>query len=356
MVESGISEVKVSLLKDFCIQILERLGLSTEHAEITVDYMMTCELRGVSSHGVRLLSMYYDRLRKGLTNAHPDIKVIQETDTTAIIDGNNGLGQVVGTKAMELCIQKAKKSGIALVGAKGSNHFGAASYYAMMALKHDMIGYAVTGAYGGYQAPWGGRMGLMGNDPFSVAIPTEEEFPIVLDIALSVSARSKIAETVAAGKLIPKGWAFNKMGEPTQDPEAALGEGGLQVPLGFPHAAYKGYGMALINGILCSCLTGAKYDSEVKNINGIWDIGHLMGAIDIERFVGIDKFKNRVDKIIREMRNCPKAKNFNRIYVPGEIEGEKMKERLGKGSVPIMNDTLDYLKELGKTLGIELNF
>src|SRR5450756_2716469 len=224
-------------LREYATQVFMKYGMPRDEAAIVADHLVEADLRGVYSHGVLRIEPYTARLKAGAMNPRPKITILRETPGTALVDGDDGSGQVVGVRAMEIAIRKAKEVGVGYVGVRHSNHFGTCAYYAQMAVAHDMIGFAATPGGTNIMAPWGGITPLLGNNPFGVAIPAGKEFPVVLDMAQSVVARGKIAHAVKTGSPIPPTWALNRHGEPTTD--AKEGYAGLVQPVG----GYKGYGM-----------------------------------------------------------------------------------------------------------------
>ena len=239
-------------LAAFCTAVLERVDVPREHAETVARSLLAANLRGVDTHGMTRLPIYVERLRAGLINGRVSGTVVAEGPTTAVFDGENGLGQVVGTKGMQLAIAKAESAGVGFVTVRNSNHYGTAAYYAMMALAHDMIGVSITNSPP-LMAPWGGRKGFLGTNPLSIAVPAGEERPFVFDMATSVVARGAVILAAKRGDAIPPTWAMNKDGEPTTDAKAAL-EGAV-LPLG----GHKGFGLAMAIDILAGVLAGGPF-------------------------------------------------------------------------------------------------
>lgn len=336
-------------LREFVTKAFERVGVPSDEAWIMADTMVEADLRGVHSHGVMRTPVYVQRVQTKATAAKADWKIVAESESTANIDGGNGLGQVVGVRAMELAIKKARAVGSSVVGVRNSNHYGAAAYFAMMALPEDMIGFSTTVGGANIMAPTGGITPLLGNNPFAIAVPAGEEYPPVLDMANSVVARGKIVLAMKKGERIPDGWAMNKEGVPTNDAKEAFE--GLVLPVG----GYKGYGMAFMVAALAGVLTGAAVGSEVTNFYGDFarpqNTGHLMMAIRIDRFLPVAEFKAKMDAFIREIKSSELAKGADRVYLPGEIEALKKQERLQTG-VPVPQAVLRELHELADALGI----
>lgn len=280
-------------LLDFATKAFIAVGCPPDEARISADTLVEADLRGVHSHGVMRLPIYVKRIQTGVVAARADCKVVAETAATANVDGGNGMGQVVAVRAMELAIAKARTAGAGIVGVRGSNHYGAAAYFAMMALPHDMIGFSMTVGAANIMAPTGGIEPLLGNNPFAIAVPAGEELPPVLDMANSVVARGKIVLAMKKGEKIPEGWAADKDGVPTTDARAAYE--GLVLPVG----GYKGYGLAFMVAALAGVLTGAAVGRQVANFYEdfvkVQNVGHLNAAIRVDAFMPVDQFKKGMD-------------------------------------------------------------
>lgn len=329
-------------LKEFCATTLERVGVSNEHATLVGDTLTRADLRNVHSHGCALLPMYVERIKRGEIAPHAIVTRITENQTIAIIDGGNGLGQVAAVYAMRLAIEKAGNMGSSWIGVRGSNHFGMAAYYALMAIPHDMIGIVLTVSNISTMAPWGGLEVLLGNNPIAIAVPADEEFPVVFDAAFSVAARRKIHDAVAAGAVIPDGWALNRDGNPTTDPREALA--GILLPIG----GYKGYGLAFMMMLLAGALPGAFIGRAVSNTN----VGHLVCAINLAAFGDPTALKKLVDSAVREMHSARKAPGVERILVPGE-GGFIAEEERSRCGIPLAPSTLLALERLAYSLGLD---
>jgi LDH2 family malate/lactate/ureidoglycolate dehydrogenase len=331
-------------LRTTCVVILEKAGLPSDDAAIAADCLVEADLRGVDTHGVIHLPMYIRRIELGLTNPRPRLAMLRETATTALLDGDHGLGQVVAARAMDQAIALARRSGIGLVGVRNSTHFGMAAQFAMMALSRDMIGLVINSGKAS-MPPWGGAEARIGNNPVAVAVPAGQERPIVLDMAISVAARGKIKRAKRQGVAIPPDWATDHLGQPTTDPAQALA--GFLCPIGGP----KGSGLALINGLLAGVLMGGTFTWEVGSVYDDLDrpqrVGHLLAALAVDSFTPIAEFKSRVDELIREIRYCPPAPGFERIYLPGEIEFECHQRRSREG-IPLSRALWEKLAEMAR--------
>ncbi len=350
---AGSSKVIVrhDRLESFCVQVLERLKVPPDEAAITAKTMVVSNLRGVDTHGVARLPAYANKLQGGGLKPAVTLTTERETIATAVLDGHDGLGQVISYRAMQLAIRKAKAAGVSYVAAKHSNHLGACAYYPMMALDHDMIGVAATNA-SPRLAPTGGLERLFGNNPWSIAVPADRRPPVVLDMANSVVAAGKIRTLQREGKPIPEGWALNKYGEPTTDPAEALQ--GILLAIG----GYKGYGITLLVDLLTGVLTDSNYGPRVKGIDQGAEpagIAHSFMAIDLAAFTDVAAFKARMDAYIDEIKSSKKARGAEAIYLPGEPEHLRTQERLAKG-IPLQAKVAEELRTVGKALGVPVEF
>lgn len=337
-------------LERFCSDLLQKANIPPAGADLIAESLVRANLRGVDSHGVARLAIYIERLDKKLVNPEPQIAILQETPAMALLDGDNGSGQVVAGWAMELVMAKARESGVALVGIRNSTHFGATAFFSMKALEQDMIGMVLANSYATV-APWGSRAPYFGTNPLSVAVPTGQELPIVLDMATSVAAWGKIILAAQKGEAIPTGWAIDADGEVTTDAARAL-QGAL-VPFGGP----KGSGISLVIDVLVGVLTGANCGPNVgdlyNNLERPQNVGQMMGAIDIRRFSDVNEFKSRMDAMIREIKSLPRAKGVNEVFLPGEIEVRNQQRREKEG-IPLPPATVKELQKLSSEYGVSL--
>jgi LDH2 family malate/lactate/ureidoglycolate dehydrogenase len=329
--------------------VLQKVGIPPAEADLIAESLVQANLRGVDSHGVMRMAIYVKRLRKKLVNPNPTISILRETPVMAVMDGDNGPGQVVAARAMEVAMAKARGSGIGLVGIRNSNHFGAAAFFTMMALRKEMIGIALSNAPA-TMAPWGGRSPYMGTNPISVAVPAGRELPIVLDMATSVVARGKIILAAQRGESIPVGWAMDSEGEVTTDAARALD--GCVLPFGGP----KGSAIALLIDVLAGVLTGAAFGPHIgdlyRNMESPQCVGHMMGAIDISCFSDVDEFKNRIDRMIRGVKSVPPAKGVSEVLLPGEIEIRIERQREAEG-IPLTPEVIDDLRRLASEYEVQ---
>jgi len=345
-------------LRTFTTTVFRRLGVPAKDATVTADVLLSADLRGIGSHGVARLPRYVVGLRYGAISKKDASKIAKQTRSTAVIDGGNSLGQVVGRKGMRLAIEKARTGSLAFVGVRNSNHYGIAGYYAMMALKAGMIGISMTNA-APLVVPTFGRIAVLGTNPISVAIPSGEELPFVLDMATSVVPRGSIEVYDRQGILMPLGWAVDASGRSTQDPKAVLEAlakrlGGGILTLGGEgelFSGHKGYGLSLLVDILCGVLPGAAFGLDVYAREEAANVGHFFGAIDIRAFRPLRDFKRDMDKLIRMIRESPKAAGHDRIYIHGEKSEAMVRERMGKG-IPLGPKVVASLQKIGVETGV----
>jgi LDH2 family malate/lactate/ureidoglycolate dehydrogenase len=334
------------LIGDFMTSAFEKIGVPADEASICADVLMESDRRGIESHGCnRFKPIYIDRINAGIQKAVTEFEVIRETPTTAVVDGHDGMGMIVGHKAMTMAIEKAKKYGMGMVAARNSTHYGIAGYYASMAVKENMIGITGTNARPSI-APTFGVENMMGTNPLTFGIPTDEEFPFILDCATSITQRGKIEYYARVGKDTPAGMVIGHDGKAMTDSVQILGDlvkekaalaplGGIGEELG----GYKGYGYAAVVEILSAALQAGSY---MKMLTGLgehgekvpYHLGHFFIAIDTEAFVGSESFKKTAGDILRELRASTLAPGESRIYTAGEKEYLTWLERKDKG-VPV---------------------
>jgi LDH2 family malate/lactate/ureidoglycolate dehydrogenase len=341
--------VSVDKLTKFCYEVLRNVGLPEHDAIIVTDTLIFADLRGIHSHGVARLKPYVDRVIRGVTLPVTKISTVNESCSTALLDGGNGFGQVAAVQAMELAINKAKDTGIGFVGVRNSNHIGAASYYTIKAAEKIAIGFATSNAAPAV-APWGGTEAMFGTNPISIAVPAESE-PLVLDMACTVVARGKIRLANKKNETIPIGWAFNSKGEPTNSPEEALK--GTLMPIG----GYKGSNLALMIDVLCGLLTGSKANIDVRRVadlSGPTGIGNVFVAIDIAYFQDVNEFCRKIIQMASRVKNSPKREGVEEVFLPGEPEIRKREQYLVKG-IPISMEVLEELTSLGSKFGLEID-
>jgi LDH2 family malate/lactate/ureidoglycolate dehydrogenase len=333
----------------FCCGCLEKSGLAGSAAQITAENLVFANLRGVDSHGVIRLKVYVDRLQAGGFKAGAQPRVVAEDGSTALLDGEGGMGQVTGMAAMELALAKAEQNGIGWVTVRNSNHFGAAAFYALRAVDRGLIGFAATNA-GPTMAPSGGREARLGNNAFAITIPAHPHPPLVLDMATGAVAWGKIFVAQQKKQKIPTTWALDRHGVPTDDPEAAA-RGGLIQPM----AGYKGYGLSLVLDIITGVLSGGAFSTGVRTLYRELEspagIAHTCAALRVDRFIPLPIFQQRIGEMVELLRSCPTAPGAERVYVPGELEHATAQLRRAEG-IPIHRVLLDELNALAAELGV----
>lgn len=345
----SMARVDAGQLRGFIQRILSAAGLCEAHARIVADSITTAELFGFHSHGVIRIPHYIKRLRIGSLNGNPDIRVVQEKGNTAIVDGDHGMGHAVAFFAMQEALRLAE-SGIGFVGVRKSSHFGIAGYTAMQALRKDMIGIVVSHTDASV-IPFGGKRPAVGTNPLAVAIPTDREYPVLLDMATSAASLGKILVAKSKGEQIPSDWAVDEEGIPTTDPG--------RVKYLMPMAGPKGYALALIFDILSGPLTGALFGKKLPLMYGDYDkhreLGHFIGAIKIANFASVDQFKKNVGTMIDDIHDTPAAPGFDRVLVPGEKE-YLTQLTYEKEGIPIPSETLNDLQTSANELGLPFPF
>lgn len=359
-----VEHVEANVLKCFCAEVLQKLDVSREHAEIVADVLVSADLRGIESHGVARMSRYVNGIKSGTMKPRANTTLVRETLCTVTIDADAGLGQPVSHRAMMLAISKAREHGMGFVSVRNSNHFGIAGYYAMMALKEDMIGICTTNSEV-LVVPTFGRNALLGTNPIAIAVPAGKEKPFVLDMSTSTVTRGKLEVYARLEKPIPLNWATDEKGIATDDPARVLQNiirraGGGLLPLGGASeetSGHKGYGLALAVEIFSAVLSGGLYADKVypKTTDGRplpSGIGHFFGAMRVDAFRSLDEFKRDMDDLIGRLKSASKAEGAERIYVHGEKEFEETERLLRKG-IPLNAKVAEELRGLAR--GLDLN-
>ena len=347
-------------LKRFSAKALEKLGIPEEDAKITAKILIATDLRGVESHGVaHLYSFYAKRIRAGLINPNPKIEIKSTFPSTALMNADQGLGFVVGHRAMEEAIKRAEKTGAGFVAVKNSTHYGAAAYYPMMALKHNMIGFTAThSTTSKFVVTPGSPKPVLGTNPFAIAAPAGNKPPYVLDMATAVAAGGKFEVARKLGKPIPEGWAIDVEGNPVTDPFYGLKNKMGILPLGGTPAmgAYKGFGLGVLVDILCGVLSGSCSsavmgdDIPPEKIGN--DANHFFGAIRVDSFIPLADFKKSMDEMIESFEALPPYSGIDKVYVAGGMEAKIQADYLQNG-IPLQAKVIDDLKTLADELGIE---
>jgi L-2-hydroxycarboxylate dehydrogenase (NAD+) len=343
MGEEEVYWVPFDTLEAFMRDVFIGQGVPPEDAAVCADVLITADKRGIDSHGVgRMKSFYYDRIKEGIQFAKTSFEVVRESPTTAVVDGHHGMGHVIAKRAMQLAIDKARKYGMGMVVVRNSTHYGIAGYYAMMATAAGMIGVTGTNARPSV-APTFGVENMLGTNPLTFGMPTDEDFPFMIDCATSITQRGEIEWYERQGKEIPAGWVIDEQGNTRTDTPQILkdlvtGNAAL-TPLGGPGeegAGYKGYGYSTVVEILSAALQqGAFLKGLLGFENGKkvpYKIGHFFIAIDIEAFTPLESFKKTTGDICRELRASKKAPGAKRIYTAGEKEHLAWLARKDKGA------------------------
>ncbi|HOR01468.1 MAG TPA: Ldh family oxidoreductase [Anaerolineae bacterium] len=348
---TDIQRIAPATLTAACEHLLQRVGVPADQAALTAGVCVQADLRGVESHGVLRLPAYVHKVKAGLMAADTQVEMVRDQGAMALLDGQGGFGQVAATEGMRLALRKARECGLAAVGVRNANHFGIAACYAMMALDEGMIGIVVSNAAPS-MAPWGGVEAILGSNPLCVAIPTGTETPIVLDMATTLVARGKIRLAAEKGDSIPLTWALDALGQPTADPRAALA--GTLLPIGGP----KGYGLSLVHDVLAGVMTGSPFGSRIPSVHDLTRpsaVGFYLQAINIQAFQPLSDFYRQIQQLIGEVRGAKRAVGVGKIYLPGEPELERVKDRMANG-IPVPPALLNGLRELAAELQVTLPF
>ena len=349
-------------LQSFTHSVLMHMGCSKADADLATEVLLSADLRGIDSHGIARLSGYVRLWEAQRINPQPDIRVVHETPSTAVVDGDAGLGLVVGPRAMEIAMAKARVAGTGWVAVKNSNHFGIAGYHAMKGLDEDMIGMAMTNA-SPLVAPTFSTERLLGTNPIAIAIPAGKQPPFVADFATTTAANGKLEILQRKGLDAPIGWIQKKNGQPTKDAHA-LKEGGALVPLGSDreHGSHKGYCLGAWVDIFSAVLSGANYGPWVPPFVSFLappadpvgsGIGHFFGAMRIDAFRPAEEFKSHMDNWITRFRGAKPVEGQERVLIPGDPEREMAAERTTSG-IPVNEKVVEDLRQLGARYGITL--
>jgi LDH2 family malate/lactate/ureidoglycolate dehydrogenase len=343
--ETGAAELPRFPYQDllaFGCGVLERLDVPAPDARQVCECLLLADLRGVDSHGMVRLPVYASRILAKVVKPRPDIQVESRFAAVALVDGDNGLGPVVGCHAMSTALDLAERCGAGFVGVRHSNHFGAAAYYVEQAIARGFIGCAVSNAPP-HMAAFGGRARFLGTNPMAVGIPAGKERPLLFDASSSVVARGKIIMAAHRNLPIPEGWAIDPLGRPTTDSQAALA--GAVLPFGGP----KGSAISFIIDILSGVLTGASFAyhlNTLENLGAVQNLGHVFVAYRTDMFLPAGEFLRRMDEILGMLKTSPPARGVERVLAPGEVEFQKeaLNRRLG---IPLPAEVVAQLAGLG---------
>ena len=345
-------KIRLDDLKEFSVKALMSAGVSENNANTVADVLITTDMFGVVTHGTKNLFPYIQKMQAGGLDAKAEPSIIGEGPAWAIIDGNKAVGMVSACKAMNLAIEKAKKVGIAYVGVRNSCHFGAAGYYANMAAKEGLIGLSMSNADPVIAVP-NGRNKAIGTNPFSFAAPLDNGQSVFLDIALSNVAALKVIMAQENGQQIPNTWLVDEEGLPTTDVQKFPKNASLQ-----PMAAHKGYGLAVLVELLSAVMTGAGMLSQITSWNldmpSANNAGHAFIAIDVSQMMPAEQYNARMNQMINEIKNGPKAKGAEHIFMPGEMEWSKREKALQSGELQLTDAMAASLQQLSNATGIPL--
>ncbi len=335
-------------LREFCKNVLTSIGSENEDAFNAADALIRANLEGVDSHGISRLGIYAKRMRDRRINPEPNIKIEKKGEAVLLVDGDNGLGQIVSARAIQAGISLAKRSGNASIAVRNSNHFGTASYFCQMAAKEGLVAMAFTNSPPGIP-PWGGTKAFFGTNPIAFGFPNGTSAPVIIDMSTSVVARGKIILAAKENQSIPKGWAINEKGKETDNPHEALK--GAVLPVG----GAKGYALALAVEVLTGILSGAAYGPNVHNIysekNEHANVGHFFILLDIEKFMPLDTFNYMMKGFIEEIKATPKKDGVEEILYPGERREREYQKRLKEG-IMISEEVEQELREISNLVNV----
>lgn len=347
-------------LHEFTRRIFEHFGVPADDAQVAADVLALSDIRGVDSHGVARLYTYYTLLVDGRINPRANVTIVRESPSTATVDGDNGLGLVVGPKANAIALDKADAVGTGWVACRNSNHYGICCYYCFEALKRDQIGWTMTGT-SRITAPLWGAERMLGTNPIAIAFPGNEEPPIVIDMATTPGAFGKIEMAIRKEQPIPQGWAIDSDGNPTTDPNAMV-DGGALLPVGSTReqGGHKGYCLSAMVDILSGLLGGANWGpftpaftvhhpDPVRRVGK--GLGHFFGAMKIDAFLEVDEFKNQIDDWIRTFRVTKPAPGTDGPLIPGDPEREAEVVRRREG-IPLVQPVVDDLRRMSRETGV----
>ena len=347
-------------LRDFSQKTFEFFDVPKEDAKLASEVLSMSDIRGIDSHGVARLHTYFDMLENKRINPKPNIKIIRESLSTATVDGDNGLGLVVGPKANEIAMNKASEAGTGWVSVSNTNHYGIAGYYVIKALEKDLIGWSMTNTTKLVAPLWGAER-MLGTNPIAIAFPAKEEPPIIIDLATCAAAYGKIEIANRKSDKIPEGWAIDSEGNQNINPEKMI-NGGALLPLGSDRerGGHKGYGLAIMVDFLCAVLSGANWGpftppfalrQEIPEKSVGKGIGHFFGAMRVDAFIDPDEFKMQTDDYIRTMRSTKPAPGTNGPIIPGDPEREAEEIRSKEG-IPLVEPVIEELNDISKRTGI----
>ena len=347
MTKVPMTAVSLKSLRGFVFDILRAMGVPEEEAEIFGSALIFSELRFHPGHGqgVKKLRRYQSRFAEGGIDPAAPWEILKESPALALVSANNGIGTVAATRAMRLAIEKSKVCGIGQVIVRDSTHFGSSAVHACLGPKTGCIGIAMTNA-GPEMAPWGGREGVVGTNPWGIAVPTGLGFPAVLDIALTTAGKGMMNWHAAEGGPMPRDWALTPEGEETDDPHAAMA--GALLGIG----QYKGYGLAFMTDVLTGVIGGGGYGLTPYADPKKWDVSHTLMAIDIEWFMPLNEFRRRMDDFTEMVKSRALRPGFDEILIPGEQEARRVRRKTDSG-IPLEDAAIADLEALATELGVD---
>lgn len=349
-------------LFEFTVRVFRHFEVPPEDARTAATVLQSADLRGIDSHGVARLHTYFDMLELGRINPRAQVSVVRETASTATVDGDNGLGLVVGPKANAIAMEKSLAAGSGWVSVRNSNHYGIAGWYVLEALRRDLIGWSMTNTTRLVAPLWGAER-MLGTNPIAIAFPGAEEPAIVIDMATCAAAYGKIEMARRAGSPVPLRWAVDRNGIPTTDPNAMI-DGGALLPLGSDRegGGHKGYGLALMVDVLSAVLSGANWGpfvppfalrQEIPTRSVGKGIGHFFGALRIDAFIDPEEFKRQIDDVVRTLRGTRPAPGTGGPLIPGDPEREAEATRSRDG-IPLTEPVVEELRDISRRTGIPL--
>jgi len=336
-------------LAAFIARCLREVGVPDDDAKTVGGLMSQADANGSDGHGVFRLPQYVRRIQAGGMEPAAEISIVRETSATALVDGGNGLGHLAVKRAVDLAMDKAGETGVAWVGTRNSNHAGPAGTYARMPLARDMIGIYMAVGNANHLPPWGGTDMLLSTNPIAVAIPALAEPPIALDMATTVAAYGKVKTKAQRGEMMPEGWMIDALGNPLTDPKRA--DEGFLLPIG----GAKGYGLALVFGLLAGTLNGAAFGKDVIDFNAddtsVTNTGQMIIVLNVRAFMDVDQFKRQVDDVIHQMHASPTMPGVDAVRIPGE-HAHQVRAEYQRDGIPIHPALMEKLEVLTAELGV----
>ena len=346
---SLVNHYSLETLRSFTIDFMRGLGATGEEAAIVSDGLMTASQwwHPGQGQGLEKLFRYHRRVKNGGIRPDAPMRWVSDGPAYALLDAAKGFGYVAANRAMRRAVDKAKTTGIAMVGVRHSNHFGIAGYHAMTAAAQGLIGWSFTNA-AAEMAPWGSAQPVLGTNPWGIAIPRDNDHAIVLDMALTMSGKGMMRWYEREGREMPDNWALTPTGEVTTDPAAAMA--GPMLPIG----EYKGYGLSLVTDVLAGVMTGALFGLDVFQDDRNYDVGHMLVAINPTALLPAEDYQRRLDELIGQVKGAPPIDPARPVLLPGEVEFRRMSQRREAG-VPVSRETVEGLRQLAADIDIEFS-